>query len=417
MARPDPKVLLDAATTLRANAATARNEVAQELQRRDTDLGIRHDRAVRLQDAADQSVKSADATRQQEHRDAREMRASADAERKEAADAEQKGDTRGAEEKREIAQRMDARAEAHEARAVQADRDYDAARVELAQRQGEVNTLEQQTRDMNGASNAAEKQLDALEEKARLLDEAGRKLLGAGATDNVLDQAQLELDAEKLLKTANGITLDVAGIATFTGKPVALPDLATRPIDTADAGTPADPQADAVATGAPGGDPQPSDDPGALADEFDQASTADPAATTTPAALDASAATGAGTTDAATTATADAGTTATATTGAGADGDASGTAAAAPTFDDPLGTDTMPASFDATPSEPQPAGDTLATVGAPATDTSDASFAAPADPVSDPVAEAGALAAPDDSFGDLADAEAPADDPTIDDTT
>jgi hypothetical protein len=205
MARPEPKALLDAAAAMRTDATNARRLVAQEIQRRDTDLGIAHDRALQRQSAAEQAVKTADDTRKAEHRDAQEFRATAEDYRKQADAAEQKGDTRAAEETREQVQRLEARAEAAEARAVQADRDYDDARVDLATRQREANALDQQMTDMNKASNVAERQLDALEDKARLLDEAGRKLGAASVTDNVVDRAQLELDAEKLLKNANGM--------------------------------------------------------------------------------------------------------------------------------------------------------------------------------------------------------------------
>jgi hypothetical protein len=280
MARPDPKALQDAAAALRTQATGARRAVAEQLEKRDAEIGTAHDRAVQRQQVAEQAVKAAEETRRDETTAAQELRATAIDSETQAAGAEKKGDPNRAEELRESAVRLRARADAADTRAQAADSDTQNAKVELAEREREAHAIDRQMTDMNKASNTAERQLDVMEDKARLLDEAGRKLATASVTDNVVDRAQLENDAEKLLENANGLDVDVTGINAFTGGDIKVPELATQAIDTTAAADPApSPDGDGTATAASAG----------LQDEFAQVAAGGPETPATDTATDAGA--------------------------------------------------------------------------------------------------------------------------------
>ena len=138
--------------------------------------------------------------------------------------------------------RYQARADAATERAAQAERDLSDARISLAERQRDSTAINQKISQMNLDSNQAEKQLDSMEDKARLFDEAGRKLELAATVDNPVDRATLELDAEKLLKNASGIDLKVDAIIKVTGQDLQLPatpaPVPTPPVADASSDTP-----------------------------------------------------------------------------------------------------------------------------------------------------------------------------------
>jgi hypothetical protein len=242
MANPDPKALQETAAALRDQAKAARQIANDALERNDAALGIERNHATQQLEAAEQAVKTAEGTVKQERNDAIDFRAQATDDEKSALEKEQKGDAAGAEELREGVGRYQARADAATERGAQAERDLGDARVSLAERQRDNTAINQKISQMNLDSNQAEKQLDSMEDKARLFDEAGRKLELAATVDNPVDRATLELDAEKLLKNASGIDLKVDAIVKVTGQDLQLPatpaPLPTPPVADASSDTP-----------------------------------------------------------------------------------------------------------------------------------------------------------------------------------
>ena len=91
-------------------------------------------------------------------------------------------------------------------------------------------------------------QISLMEDKAKLLDDASRKLELAPTIDNPVDRAQLELDAERMIRDANGIQIITSEITKVTGQDFQLPDVNALPTDAppADDTGLMDPNADAM---------------------------------------------------------------------------------------------------------------------------------------------------------------------------
>lgn len=368
MANPSPQALHDAAASIRAQAETARQETLGEYRR-----AVEENKHSNDQEAVQLAVNRAEVKSREEVLQSRQQQAvemsdrAADREQK-ARDAEQKGDAGKAQELSEDAARARANSDATMAQVTHAQTDLDQARVTLAEHERDTNAAFQQRGEQLQNLQHAETQLDAMENKARMLDQASRRLMDASITDDVPHRADLELEAEKLIKDANGIQIDAAVIAQVTGHDLQLPDTTALPADTTPAGdTPSDRDTTPV------GDTsleQPSDGDTArgaasdhLEDQFDAPATADGGARA-----------GAADTDA-------------------VSGDASGAAAAAPT-DDLLGVSPAGATDAVALDAGQPAGvaDSSA-VPDPVSDTeSAAAFGTPSDAPSDPTFDSSGVA-------------------------
>src|SRR5581483_4287327 len=192
-------------------------------------------------------VKSREGVVEADRKQAADTLKRADEQHQAAIAAERTGDTAKAEEARESERYLRAVAEAATANADTAERDLDESRVTLAQRQHDFDVAKQDIRQFDSQRASTEKQLDAMENKARMLDEAGLKLQLASTIDNPVERADLELAAQKLLQDANDINVDTNLINTATGQDVQIPDVNALPAP--DATVPTDATSDAGGAG------------------------------------------------------------------------------------------------------------------------------------------------------------------------
>lgn len=237
-----------------AHAARQAQLAAQASQAHD--VMVAQENAIVQKHAADQEVKDRTALLEHYRGDEKGFRQDVDDDSKKLAEAERKGDTAAAQEIREHQASMQGQLTMTQGLINDAQRHLDDANVAVAERTREFNEVHQKMQQIGDNSAAAEKQIDALEDKARMLGEAGRKLELAGTIDNPVDRAAMELDAEKLLKNANAIDVKTDDITKFTGQEVQLPDVGALPDATTTAGDTTTPAGDTTTSG---GDTAPAD--------------------------------------------------------------------------------------------------------------------------------------------------------------
>jgi hypothetical protein len=231
MANPTPKALQDAAASLRGQANAARDALDAQGRRSDDDFQDADDKASLRKAQAEALQKDAEVRLRRETdtqltlaKDAAELDAKA-------AKAEASGDQTTAADLRRQAADVQARADGAADRAVKAQQDINQAKVEIAQADADSsNLLATGMRDLD-KQDAVDGAIGNLEQQAKLLDEAGRKLALASIEDDIPKRADLELEAEKMIQTARGIQVDQAVITAATGQALDLPDLAKLPTD------------------------------------------------------------------------------------------------------------------------------------------------------------------------------------------
>jgi hypothetical protein len=267
MANPDPKALQAAAATMRTRAEEARKAFVPAEGRRDNDaIGAQEDALVQKH-AAEQAVKDYQANVDRSTLIKDDAQKTLDDNAKKMVEAEKRGDSAALDELRESNDRNHQIIDQAQGRLDAAQRNLDQAKVAVAER---TRDFDEATRRMNAtiaADNPAEKQLDALEDKARLLNEAGLKLDLARTIDNPVERADVEMDAEKILKQANAIQVDTKQITAITGQALELPDISSLPPMSELPDSSAD--ADVSTTGAGTDEPVASSDTaGAIVDPF-----------------------------------------------------------------------------------------------------------------------------------------------------
>jgi hypothetical protein len=220
---PTPRELQARADALADQAKELRRDLLEWHETKLTEVGIARDRAAREQYAAEQSAKSADIQVAREKADAAKLAKDAAEIDADVLAAEKKGDSRAAEEHRELAADYRNAAEVHTARARQAELDAAELREQAAQHARRVVELETQKTDLVKDGSEASEQIDLMEDQARLLDEAARKLTMAevlktteppGVDTRAVEIATLEIDAENALKKAGDIEVDQSKITT-----------------------------------------------------------------------------------------------------------------------------------------------------------------------------------------------------------
>jgi hypothetical protein len=229
MANPDPKALQAAAATMRSQAQEARRAFVPAEGKRDSDAVAAQEAALVQKHAAEQAVKDYQTLVDRSTLIKSDAQKVIDANAKKIAEAEKKGDATAIEELRESSDRQQAIIDQAQGRLDAAQRNLDQAKVDVAERTRDLDEASRRVQATLDADVPAEKQIDALEDKARLLNEAGLKLDLARTIDNPVERADLELDAEKLLKQANAIQVDTAQITAITGQDLQLPDISTLP--------------------------------------------------------------------------------------------------------------------------------------------------------------------------------------------
>ncbi|HZP28016.1 MAG TPA: hypothetical protein VFC99_03605 [Acidimicrobiia bacterium] len=392
MANPDPKALQAAAAAMRDQAQTARQAFVSEQTRQERELDKEQEEAVIQKHGAEQLVKDRETLLNHYRESVANATKLVEDDQKKIADAERRGDGATGQEAREHQANVQASLVAEQSRLDEARHNLDDARVAVGERTRDLDDVHQRMHQFSDRQGAAEKQLDAMEDKAKLLGEAGRKLELATTIDDPVERANVEVDAENLLKSADAIQIDTAAIVTMTGQDVQLPDIGALPTQPADApstdgdAAPAGGDSAPADAGATDGDAAPTGEPGHLDDEFAVATAPDGNGA-------APAATGAGTVS--------------------SEAGALDTANAAP-VDDVLGVgaDATAAgptgSFDAS----EPLDDAAVATAAPAGDGGVDTFAAQPDPAPDAMAAPADAAAtvPDlgDDFSSVASDDAPA---------
>ena len=283
MANPNPQALRDAAATLRDQAKSAREVVTDTYRREGIQHGEVYDRTKVKLDTANAEVKSHEQVVASEKQQIADMAKKADELHQQALDVEKTGDGAKAAELRETEGYVRATADVAAANLEVAQKDLNDSRVTQAERQRDFDTANQAISQVNSQRSAAERQLDAMENRAALLDEAGLKLALAATIDNPVERADLELAAEKMVRDANGIRVDTAPIVKVTGQELQLPDTTALPAADPTASADATPTGDtgttgdtgATGDGASGADAQAESSSGHLDDEFAALAAAD----------------------------------------------------------------------------------------------------------------------------------------------
>ncbi len=123
-----------------------------------------------------------------------------------------RGDTKQAEEDTELAVHVRGSAARYERQEREATLEAAKYREEAAGHDLRAKELHYEVRDTNGLNNAAEKQLDNLEERARLYEEANRKFAEADGPVNGPKRARLQREADAAIAQADAIEVDRAAI-------------------------------------------------------------------------------------------------------------------------------------------------------------------------------------------------------------
>jgi hypothetical protein len=258
MANPDPKALQAAAATMRTQAEEARKAFVPAEGQRDKDVLAAQEDAYVQKHAAEQAVKDQQTIVDHYTRLKAEVQKQLDDDKPKIAEAEKKGDSAALEELHEHQARLQTQIAGYQERQDTAQEALDQGNVTVAEKTRDMEQVNRRYGSTLETDNTAEKQIDALEDKAKLLNEAGLKLQLASTIDNPVERADMELDAEKLLKQANAIQVDTAQITAITGQELQLPDVSALPpaADVADASSGVDDATTGATTGATGGDLQ-----------------------------------------------------------------------------------------------------------------------------------------------------------------
>ena len=186
-----PDSLKARADTLRAEAKAARADVTAEYQSRMTKIDTESARVRRETRNAEQSAKQATEDAEGYAAGARVQYSSANELEASAAKAAQRGDVKQAEEDTELAAHARGSAQRYEQQEREATLEAAQYREDAAGHDLRAKQLQYEVRDTNRLNNAAEQQLDNLEERARLYDEAIRKFDEADGQVNAPTRARL----------------------------------------------------------------------------------------------------------------------------------------------------------------------------------------------------------------------------------
>jgi len=229
MANPDPKALQAAAATMRSQAHEARKAFVPAEGKRDNEALEAQEAALVQKHGAEQAVKDHQEILNRSVLIKTDAQKDIDANRVKIAEAEKTGDTAALEELHERQARLQTVIDQTQGRLDNAQRNLDQAKVDVAERTRDFDEATRRMKATVESDNPAEKQIDALEDKARLLNEAGLKLDLARTIDNPVERADMELDAEKILRQANAIQVDTKQITAITGQELTLPDISALP--------------------------------------------------------------------------------------------------------------------------------------------------------------------------------------------
>jgi hypothetical protein len=280
MANPDPQALRDAAASLRDQAKAARDATVDQFRSIQTERKDQYSRAERALAVAKTELKSNEDTLAARQKAIVDEKAAIDKLQQTAVDADKAGDPAKATEAREMLAYHRAELDALSTNADRSQQDVNQSRIDAAQAENGMANAEQRFQQVSNDFKAAETQLDAMENKAKLLDDAGLKLGLAASIDNPVERADAELAAEKVLKDANAIILDTGPITKITGQDLQVPDVNALPASGAATGdgsaaadgssSPSDPAAGSAGSGG-ADDATPASDattPGHLEDDF-----------------------------------------------------------------------------------------------------------------------------------------------------
>ena len=269
MANPTPKALHDAAATLRSEAAAARQTIDEDARRRDNENQTALAKAADRTDVAELTLKNAQSRADEAFKQENDLRTQSHDQQRQAQEAAQRGDVAKANELNRQAGDSAARSDDAAARSAQAQREVVDANVAVAESHRALSEEAGELRSRMVDPMEADRQLGLMEDKAKLLDEAGSKLALAATIDNPVERAGMELDAEKMLRNASGIQIITSDITKVTGQSMQLPDIDALPTQTTpiDDTSLMDPNADdSAATGTSmSGTPDKLDDPVGMA--------------------------------------------------------------------------------------------------------------------------------------------------------
>ncbi len=207
-----PDSLKARADALRAEAKAARADVTAEYQARMTKIDTESARVRRETRNAEQSAKQATEDAEGHAAGARVQYTSANELEASAAKAAQRGDVKQAEEDNELAAHARGSAQRYEQQEREATLEAAQYREDAAGHDLRAKELQYEVRDTNRLNNAAEQQLDNLEERARLYDEAIRKFDEADGQVNAPTRARLQREADAAIARADAIEVDRAAI-------------------------------------------------------------------------------------------------------------------------------------------------------------------------------------------------------------
>ena len=213
--------LNDRAFDVAEQAKAFRDQLTDTTEAKFAEIGVARDRAARDQYAAEESAKSADVQLRREQAAAKVDIDGAAKEEAKALAAEKRGDDRAAEEFRENAQSLRSSAEVHSNRAEQVQLDKADLEKEAADLKARVAELEGEKTALVQSGGTAAKELDKMEDQARLLLEASQKTeQAARLPPDDPRVATLQAEAQKALDSAAKLDVDEgaiqAGMPTLT---------------------------------------------------------------------------------------------------------------------------------------------------------------------------------------------------------
>jgi hypothetical protein len=210
--------------------------MARRLETETVRLGTERDTVARRQWGAQQEAAAAKQQVQRELRIQKEERTIVDRLESEARALEAKGDAAGAAERREEARVHLGREAAAGDRARAADDERARLEGEAAQLGSKVEKLEAQIQSVNDSVKPGEQALDAMEQRARLLDAAAGHLAEARRLENEAEQARADGDTTvatdiqraadhvaslgyDALAQADRVVIDLGAVSAATGAP------------------------------------------------------------------------------------------------------------------------------------------------------------------------------------------------------
>jgi hypothetical protein len=196
-------------TALQAEAKAARATMLEQYKTKEIELATRRDQVAREQYGAEQQIKSSAQQLKVEQRDGKAALDKAAKLDRDAAAADKRGDRKGAEELRERADAARIDAETHDARFRQIEVDTSDLKLQVAEFDHQRDAILRERDDHVAALNAADKEVDKLEEQARMLEEARLEYAKAELMSVDDAEAGTHIDAaEKLVKTAEEMAVD-----------------------------------------------------------------------------------------------------------------------------------------------------------------------------------------------------------------